>query len=590
MTRFRLWAPRAESVDLKTASDNIPMAPEQDGWWSVDVPSLTEGSDYAFVLDGDRALPDPRSPWQPEGVHGPSRLLEHESFVWTDPLSQARPLSSGIIYEMHVGSFTPDGTFDSAVDRLDHLVRLGVTHVELMPVCQFPGTRGWGYDGVDLYAPHQAYGGPEGLKAFVNACHDRGLGVILDVVYNHLGPEGNYLSRFGPYFTDRYGTPWGEAVNLDGRGSDEVRTLLIDNALMWLADYHVDGLRIDAVHAIFDASAFHFLEELAEEVRRLEAALGRHLVLIAESDSNDPRIVRSRETGGYGLDAQWNEDFHHALHALLTGERRGYYCDFGSLEDLAKVLTQGFVFDGRTSSYRGRRHGRSPAGISGNRFVGCLQNHDQVGNRAAGERIGHLVSRGCAMIGAAVVLTAPFVPMLFQGEEWGASTPFPYFTDFQDPDLAQAVREGRRREFAAFGWDPETIPDPQDPETFLSAKLNWGEVEDEPHSTLLAWHKDLIRIRREFPDLSDGRLDRLQVRYDPDEQWMRIRRGQLSIAFNLGEAFQRLPVEEGTTLLLRSDFQVAVNDRSVVLPPDSVALMAAPGASRRDERIGGADG
>jgi maltooligosyltrehalose trehalohydrolase len=574
------------------------MNPHENGWWSARVDSAPEetgsareGTDYAFILNEGEALPDPRSPWQPQGVHGPSRLLDHGAFLWTDRHWQARPLSSGVIYELHVGSFTPDGTFDSAVDRLDHLVRLGVTHVELMPVCEFPGTRGWGYDGVDLYAPHHAYGGPEGLKGLVDACHDRGLSVILDVVYNHLGPDGNYLGRFGPYFTDRYGTPWGDAVNLDGRGSDEVRAFFIDNALMWLTDYHIDGLRIDAVHAIFDASALHFLEQLASAVRNLEASLGRHLVLIAESDANDPRIVRSPEAGGYGLDAQWNEDFHHALHALLTEERKGYYCDFGSLGDLAKTLTQGFLHDGRHSGYRGRRHGRPPTGVSGHRFVGCLQNHDQVGNRARGERVGHLVSRGRSMIGAAVVLTSPFVPMLFQGEEWGASTPFPYFTDHQDPELSRAVVEGRKQEFAAFGWNPEEIPDPQAPETFLASKLNWAEVEEEPHSTLLAWYGDLIRLRREYPDLSDGRLDRVKIRYDEEGQWMIMERGALAVVFNLADGLRRVPIgQEEATTLLRSDFQIEVNEHAVELPPDSVAVLALPGAPRRKEPMPGADG
>ena len=581
MTTFRVWAPRAATLEVKTKAESAAMVRDEAGWWSARVASAQEGTDYAFAVDGGDALPDPRSPWQPQGVHGPSRVLEHGAFDWTDHGWQAKPLSSGIIYELHVGSFTPGGTFDSAVDRLDHLVRLGVTHVELMPVCEYPGTRGWGYDGVDLYAPHHAYGGPEGLKCLVDACHARGLGVILDVVYNHLGPDGNYLGRFGPYFTGRYGTPWGDAVNLDGRGSDEVRNFFIDNALMWLADYHFDGLRIDAVHAIFDASAFHFLEQLASEVRKLEASLGRHLVLIAESDANDPRIVRPPEAGGYGLDAQWTEDFHHALHAILTGETSGYYCDFGSLEALARTLTRGFHHDGRYSSYRGRRHGRSPAGLSGHRFVGCLQNHDQVGNRALGERIGHVVPLGRSMVGAAVVLTSPFVPMLFQGEEWGASSPFPYFTDHPDPELGRAVRDGRRTEFEAFGWDPENIPDPQAPETFLASKLNWAEMDDEPHSTLLGWYADLIRLRREVPDLADGRLDRVKIRYDEDARWMVIQRGAISVAFNLGERLQRVPLEaSGAAALLRSDFQIEVRDRFVELPPDSVAVLAPPDAQR----------
>jgi len=583
VTTFRVWAPRASKMEVDIEGERTAMVSDETGWWTAEVVSAGPGTDYAFVADGVDPVPDPRSPWQPRGVHGPSRVVDHTSFFWTDEKWQPNPLSSAVIYELHVGTFTPQGTFASTVERLDHLSALGVTHVELMPVFEFPGTHGWGYDGVDLYAPHHAYGGPDGLKGLVDACHARGLAVILDVVYNHLGPDGNYLGRFGPYFTDRYGTPWGQAVNLDGRGSDEVREYFIRNALMWFEDYHVDGLRIDAVHAMYDASAAHFLEELASEARRLEAHLGRHLVLIAESDLNDPRIVRPVEGGGYGLDAQWNDDFHHALHALLAGERTGYYADFGTLADLSKALTRGFVLDGRYSSYRGRRHGRSPSGLSGHRFVGCLQNHDQVGNRALGERIGHLVRAGRSMIGAALVLTAPFVPMLFQGEEWGASTPFRYFTDHEDPELVQAIRDGRRREFAAFGWDPETFPDPKAPETFLASKLNWPEVEDEPHSTLLGWYADLIRIRREYPDLSDGRLDRVKVRYDEKAGWMLIRRGAVTVALNLAEETQSLPLGcSGASVLLRSDFLIEVREDIVELPPDSVAVLARPPTHRTD--------
>jgi maltooligosyltrehalose trehalohydrolase len=567
------------------------MVSEEAGWWSARVASAQEGADYVFILDEGEALPDPRSEWQPQGVNGPSRVLDHGAFVWTDQRWQARPLSSGIIYKIHVGSFTPEGTFDSAMDRLDHIARLGATHVELMPICEFPGTRGWGYDGVNIYAPHHAYGEPEGLKGLIDACHARGLGVILDMVYSHLGPGGEYLARFAPYFTDRHEMPWGDAVNLDGDGRDEVRSFLIDNALMWFADYHVDGLRIDAVHEIFDASGIHFLEELAFEVRRLEASLGRHLLLIADSDMHDPRIVLPPEAEGCGLHAQSNEDFHKALHALLTGEKTGCYCGFGCLGDLAKTLTHGFCCGGHCSSYRERSHVRSAGGLSGNRFVASLQNHNDVGNRALGERIGHLVSLGRSMVGAAIVLTAPFVPMLFQGEEWGASTPFPYFTDYQDPELGQAVLEERRRQAAAFGVGPKKLPDPQASETFLSAKLNWAEVQEEPHSTVLRWYAELIRIRREYPDLSDGRLDKVKISYDEQARWMLIQRGEVSVAFNLGEGLQRIPVKPpGATALLRSDLQVEVHNDFLELPPDSVAVLAGPDALLEEEQIPGSDG
>ncbi|HEM45499.1 MAG TPA: malto-oligosyltrehalose trehalohydrolase, partial [Alphaproteobacteria bacterium] len=522
---------------------------------------------------GGPALPDPRSRWQPEGVHGPSRVLDTGSLAWSDAGFEAPPLASGLVYELHVGTFTPEGTFDAATRRLDALADLGVTHVELMPVAEFPGRHGWGYDGVDLFAPHHAYGGPEGLARVVDACHARGLAVLLDVVYNHLGPDGNHLARFGPYFTDRHATPWGPAVNLDGRGSDEVRRFLCDNALMWLRDYHFDGLRIDAVHAIVDTSAVHFLEQLAEEVRTLEATSGRHLVLIAESDLNDPRVIRPPALGGYGLDAQWNDDFHHAVHAVLTGERLGYYADFGQLADVAKALDSAFVYDGRYSRHRGRRHGRAPAGESGRRFVGFVQNHDQVGNRARGERLCHLVSPAGARLAAAVLLTAPFVPMLFMGEEWGASTPFLYFTDHVDPSLARRVSEGRRREFAAFGWDPADVPDPQAPETFARSRLDWDERARPPHRDLLAWHRDLIRLRRSRPELCDGRLDRVRTRWDGESGWLVFERGQVVIACNFSREACSVPLG-GTprTLLLGSDEGIAIAE-STHLPAEAVAIV-----------------
>ena len=444
-----------------------------------------------------------------------------------------------------------------------------------MPVAEFSGDRGWGYDGVDLYAPHHAYGGPDGLKRFVDACHCRGLAVLLDVVYNHLGPIGNYLGRFGPYFTDRYATPWGEAVNLDGGGSVEPRRFFIDNALMWLRDYHIDGLRLDAVHAIVDTSAYHFLEQLADEVSELEGCLGRRLLLIAESDLNDPRVVRAPEIGGHGLDAQWNEDFHHALHAVLTGERDGYYADFGAVADLAAALTRGLVYDGRYSTYRRRSHGRPAADLPGRRFVGCLQNHDQVGNRAMGERSAQLLSAGLLRVGAALVLTAPFVPLLFQGEEWGADTPFLYFTDHEDPDLAEAVREGRRGEFAAFGWDPARIPDPQAPETFERSRLDWDQPAREPHAGLLRWYRDLIALRRAHPAFGDDRLEGIVVHYDESERWLMMRRGDLAVACNLGTAQRRLdcPAGRHPRILLASDPGVAVTRETIHLPAESVAIL-----------------
>lgn len=579
-TSLRRWIPNAAEVELVVDGRRVAMTPGGDGWWSLDPSPLAHGSEYGFLLDGEGPYPDPRSPFQPQGVHGPSRWVDHGVFRWRDAGWRPPPLASGIVYELHVGTFTPDGTFDGVVDRLDHLLDLGVTHLELMPVAEFPGVRGWGYDGVDLWAPHHALGGPDGLKRLVDACHRRGLAVLLDVVYNHLGPDGNYLARYGPYFTDRYTTPWGEAVNLDGPGSDQVRRFLVDNAAMWLRDYHLDGLRLDAVHAFLDSSAIHLLEQLADEVHELGTHLGRPLVLVAESDLNDPRIVRSPAVGGYGLDAQWNEDFHHALHALLTGERDGYYRDFGRIADLARVLERGLCLDGRYSVYRRRRHGRRAADLSGHRFVGCLQNHDQVGNRARGERISHLVDPGLVRIGAALLLTSPFVPLLFQGEEWGASTPFQYFTDHQDAALAEAVRRGRRREFAAFGWPAEEVPDPQDPATWERSRLRWQERDREPHRSLLGWYRELVALRRRRPELTDGRLDRVRVELDEHRRWLAVRRGSLAVACNLAEGEARIATAPSSAaeLLLGSDPGIACEPGAVSLPPRSVAVLLEPAA------------
>lgn len=574
MTCVRVWAPEVGRMALECAGQRRAMTREADGWWSVAAPELVHGTDYAFRVDEDGPFPDPRSPWQPYGVHGASRWVEHGRFEWRDTGWQPPPLASAVIYELHVGTFTPDGTFEAAIARLDHLKALGITHVELMPVAEFPGTRGWGYDGVNLFAPHHAYGGPDGLKRLVDACHRKGLAVLLDVVYNHLGPSGNYLGRFGPYFTDAYRTPWGDAVNFDRACSDPVRRFFLDNARMWLEDYHFDGLRIDAVHAIVDTSARHFLEELAGEVRALKAQLGRHLVLIAESDLNDPRVVRAPEIGGYGLDAQWNEDFHHALHAILTGEHDGYYEDFGSVADLVAALTRGLVYDGRYSRYRRRSHGRPATGLAGRRFVGCLQNHDQVGNRALGERSAQLLSAGLLRVGAALVLMAPFVPLLFQGEEWGAETPFLYFTEHDDPALAEAVREGRRREFAAFGWDPGRIPDPQAAETFLRSRLDWTQPMREPYAAVLQWYRDLIALRRTHPAFGDDRLEQLTVHYDESERWLMMQRGALRVACNLGAAPRRLacPTDRHPRILLASDPETSLTPEGIQLPAESVAI------------------
>jgi len=544
-TDFEVWAPRAGTVDLVVGERRVAMdGPDERGWFRIGIGTGAD-NDYAFSLDRGPPLPDPRSPWQPEGVHGPSRRVDHGAFAWADADWAPPDLAEVVVYELHVGTFSPEGTFDGAIARLDHLVDLGITAVEIMPVAEFPGRRGWGYDGVHLWAPHSAYGGPEGFKRLVDACHARDLAVVLDVVYNHLGPDGNYLPQFAPYFTDRYSTPWGEAVNFDGPDSDDVRAFVVDNACMWVRDYHVDGLRLDAVHAIVDASAVHVVEEVADAVHRLAAGLGRRAWVVAESDLNDPRVVRAPDIGGWGCDAQWSDDFHHALHAVLTGERTGYYADFGSLAQLAKALRQAYVYDGIRSEHRRRRHGRPPTGVAPTRFFGFAQNHDQVGNRATGERSAALMGTGRLKIAAALVLCSPFVPMLFQGEEWAASTPFQYFTDHGDADLGRAVSQGRRREFAAFGWEPDDVPDPQDPETFRRSRLDWDEVGHSPHAEVLAWHRRLIRLRREVPALAGSDVGDVEVRFDEAAGWLVLERGPLSVVCNLSDAEQAVPLGDG---------------------------------------------
>ena len=572
MAEFSVWAPNAKRVELVLKNGRHAMAAGDRGWFRVDVADAAAGLDYAFSLDGAGPLPDPRSPWQPEGVHRFSRTVNHAAFAWTDAGWRPPPLSSAVVYEMHVGTFTPAGTFDAAIDRLDHLVSLGVTHVELLPVNEFPGDRGWGYDGVDLFAPHHAYGGPDGLKRLIDACHRRGLAVVLDVVYNHLGPAGNYLERFGPYF-DIGETPWGKPLNFGGKGSDEVRRFFLDNALMWLRDYHFDGLRLDAIHAYVDHSALHILEQMTMEVDELEAHLGRALVLIAESDLNNPRVVTPLEAGGFGIDAQWSDDFHHALHSAVTGETSGYYCDFGKLAHLATALKEAFIYAGQHSAARGRIHGRRAFGLPGWRFLAYLQNHDQIGNRAAGERVSHLASLDRCKIGAAFVLLSPFVPMLYMGEEWAASSPFQYFTD-HEPELGKLVSEGRRREFGSFGWKPEDVPDPQDPATFDRSKLKWDEVDRDPHRAMLQWHRDLIALRKRMPALTDGRLENVDVTFDEQQQWLVMRRGDVTLAANFARERRTAPLPTCTpsNVLLASKPARASGD-SLHLEPESVAIL-----------------
>ena len=573
-----MWAPgRRQVAVVLSGGPRVPMQPSDSGtgyggWWACSVEHAGPGSDYAFSLDEGPPRPDPRSAFQPQGIHGPSRVIDHAAFAWGDAGWRGVPLAGSVLYECHVGTFCAEGTFDGAINHLAHLADLGVDAIELMPVAEFSGDRGWGYDGVDLFAPHHAYGGPDALKRLIDAAHARGLGVVMDVVYNHLGPAGNYLPEFGPYFSAQHRTNWGEAVNFDGPGSDEVRRFVIDNALMWLRDYHCDGLRLDAVHAIVDHSATHILEELAVEVAALAAHAGRPLFLVAESDLNDPRFVRGRDAGGYGLGAAWADEWHHALHATLTGDTSGYYADFGPLPLLAKALRQAWVYDGIYSTHRGRVHGRSPAGLDGSRFVVFTQNHDQVGNRAAGDRSSALMGDGRLRVAAALLLTSPFVPLLFQGEEWGAATPFQYFTGHQDPGLGAAVSQGRRGEFSAFGWDPADVPDPQDPATFERSRLDWAEIHSPRHTSLLAWYRRLIALRRQVPALTDPRLGRTETDCDCGAGWLVVRRGP---AGNVHAAAPRLAatVTGPAGLLAVSDPRIELAGQGLVLPPDTVAIL-----------------
>jgi len=601
---IRVWAPIPRKVQIEVGAPGSPrrreaMTPDGEGWWrwAGDDESAAPVLDYAFVLDeAEPPLPDPRSPWQPEGVDGPSRTYDAAAFAWTDegwPGPRAgRGLLGGVVYELHVGTATAEGTFDAALRHLDHLVSLGVDLVEVMPVAGFPGRWGWGYDGVDLYAVHDGYGGPAAFQRFVDACHGRGLGVCLDVVHNHLGPSGNYLARFGPYFTHEHETPWGPAVNLDARFNSEVRRFVIDNALRWFADFHLDALRLDAVHELRDESDEHLLEELADAVTALEGELGRPLALIAESDLNDIAMVTPTDAGGRGMRAQWDDDLHHALHVVLTGETQGYYEDFagrcpaapdlGRLGVLGKVLTEGFLHDGRWSAFRGQVWGArvDRETLDGRRLLGYLQTHDQVGNRALGERISALAGPGRQAAAAAVYLLWAGTPMIFMGEEWAASSPWQFFTAFTDPDLARAVSEGRRREFAGHGWAGEEVPDPQDPTTRDRSVLPWSEVEEPGHARMLRWYAALARIRRAHLD-GPTRLADIRVAVDEEAGWVVMRHRDLVVAVNLGPAEVVVRLGASEAELLRAWDPEATEVVSgpqgvgIRLPVDSAAVLLA---------------
>jgi maltooligosyltrehalose trehalohydrolase len=529
-TRFTVWAPKHRhvhlAIDERDGGGRIEMVPRDGGWYELSIEGAREGVRYRYELDDaprPRVLPDPASRWQPEGVHGPSAVVG-ATFAWTDAAFRGHALADYVVLELHVGTFTERGTFDAATEHFDDLAELGVTAIEVMPIAQFPGARNWGYDGVFPYAAQESYGGPPGFRRFVDAAHGAGLSVVLDVVYNHLGPDGNVLGAYGPYFTDRYKTPWGTALNFDGADSEPVRGYFVENALMWLDEYHVDALRLDAVHAIVDASAYPFVEQLTDTVHSDVRFADRPRYLIAESAANDARVITpSRARLGLGCDAQWSDDFHHALHALLTGERGGYYVDFGSVGDLATAYSDGWTYSGRYSQFRRARHGRPAVDVPAERFVVFAQDHDQIGNRARGERLSALVGTDSLMVAAAAVLCSPFVPMLFMGEEYGERAPFPYFTSHTDPELAEAVRRGRAAEFADFVGSQQPL-DPQDEATFRAAVLDRSQAKAEPHAGLLAWHRALLALRRDVPALASSSFAGLSATADEESRVLVVRR------------------------------------------------------------------
>jgi maltooligosyltrehalose trehalohydrolase len=551
---FRAWAPLANQLSACITHPRpaiLPMERDADDVFTAFAELLPARAEYYFELNGDRRRPDPVSRFQPHGVHGASQVVDRDAFAWTDRDWTGIALEDFIIYELHIGTFTSEGTFDGAIGMLPYLRELGITALELMPVAAFPGRRNWGYDGVYLYAPHAAYGGPTGLKRLIDACHSKGMAVVLDVVYNHLGPEGNYLGEYAPCFTDVYRTPWGTAINFDGPQSDGVRRLFIDNALYWLTASPVDALRLDAIHTIYDFGAQHVLREMAEAFQRQAHALGRKAWLIAESDLNDPRVINPAGIGGHGIDTQWNDDFHHSLHTLLTAARHGYFVDFGRIEDLRKAIMEGFVYDGRRSAYRQRRHGASSAANPGRQFVVFNQNHDQIANADAGTRLSAMLAPEQQKLAAAILLCAPNLPMLFMGEEFGASSPFDYFTSFADPALARAVSEGRRREYEPF-FKSRAFPDPQAPETFDRSRIDWAESTCSPHSELLAFYRALIALRKANRCLSNCRKDLTQVDFSEAKRWMIIRRGdpsgEVALTFcNLSAQEQEVPLPAGAS-------------------------------------------
>jgi len=598
---FTVWAPQAKSVKLqltKPCKKRIIALERTDlGYWCKKVEDISPGSLYFYRLEDSIRRADPASYFQPKGVHGPSAVIDHQ-FTWKDSGWSGIPLEQMVIYELHVGTFTEEGTFDGIIKQLKDFRHLGVNALELMPVAQFPGERNWGYDGVFPYAVQNSYGGPTGLKRLTNACHQNGLAVILDVVYNHLGPEGNYLRDFGPYFTDKYRTPWGQAINFDGPYSDQVRDFFFQNALYWFCEYHIDALRLDALHAIFDASAKHFIDELAQRVEEFSKDFGRKYYLIGESDLNDVRLIKPRSRGGYGLDAQWCDDFHHSLHALITGEQSGYYKDFGTTDDLAKAYKEGFVYSWNYSKYRRRHHGSSSKRLPAKRFVVCIQNHDQIGNRMLGERISSLVSFEALKLAAGAVILSPYIPMLFMGEEYGEESPFQYFVSHTGQELIKAVRNGRATEFKSFQWQGQ-CPDPQAVRTFKTSKLRWEKRTKEKQKILLNFYRKLIALRKGIPNSTDN--TDMMVRSLPTKRILLWRRRasdrQIQCVMNFSEVEQKLRMyapQKGWIKILDSADKkwkgpgpqlppILGRKQQVTIPPLSVAVFERSEESKKEK-------
>jgi maltooligosyltrehalose trehalohydrolase len=587
-TRFSVWAPGAGTVEVAITDGGkartFPLSRAVDGVHSGIVPDVAAGTDYSYRLDGGPGRPDPVSRWRPCGVHGPTRVVDPAAFRWTDAMWRGLETADLVIYELHVGTYTRAGTFDGVIERLSSLRDLGVTAIEIMPVSEFPGGRNWGYDGVSPFAVQSTYGGPDGLKRLVDAAHRAGLAVLLDVVYNHLGPEGNYLREFGPYFSDRYRTAWGEGLNLDGPDSDEVRRYVVDNAVYWVTEYHLDGLRLDAVDRVVDLSPVHIAEELGAAVHAVGERLGSRKLVIAEIDANDPKWVRPREVGGYGLDAHWSDDFHHAVHVALTGERAGYYADFAGRGAVAKVLAERYVNDGRYSPHRRRRHGQPAVDVPGDRFVVAIQNHDQIGNRARGERLATLVSPQALRLAAALLLLSPYVPLLFMGEEHGETNPFLYFVSHGDPALVEAVRKGRQEEFASFGWAGE-VPDPQAEETFVASRPDWERASSGAGARMQALYRELLRLRRTEPALRPAAAA-VGVRNDEAAGWVAVRYDKeetvLEAVFNLSPESRTVPLagSGSWSVALSTDApeyggraKAALAGRAVVLPGHTAVLL-----------------